>query len=373
MKLKLPESLRSEPREEIPPLVAVAGADVSTAKAALTALNCLNSLGRIRLAGLWDSVKARREAASDLLGIPAESRFPDLEALLDAAAPNRRKGPDALLVMGPLATRTETIRKALANKIHVLCGAPLAQTSAEAESLVDAAAAAGVHLGALHIGRYQAIHSEALWAVRQRNLGEILFVRIERPRPRDPKTEATVGELLTDLYPDAYLARAWANSPVTSIYAREESHRSRNRPVSLSLLHLQHAGGGRSVLHQTDTVGPSLEVCEIHGAEGSIRLDRRENTWSICRGKEGAGGVLWERKEPGPEMLRGGVSLEALASETGARPYARALDDAFASFARGLPPPIDGREAWLNLRVMDAARESARTGEVVRVDIPFPR
>jgi predicted dehydrogenase len=65
--------------------------------------------------------------------------------------------------------------------------------------------------------------------------------------------------------------------------------------------------------------------------------------------------------------------MDELAPETEARPYARALDDAFTSIAKGLPPPVDGREAWLNLCAIDAIRESAQTGEIIQVDISFPR
>ncbi len=373
MKLKIPGLSRSEPAEAPPPAIGVAGTDSPTEGVILPALNHLQNLGRVRLAGLWEPVPARREAAGDALGIPSENRFSELEELLLAGGSSGRKGPEALLVAGPLEGRFETIQKALIKNTHVLSDAPLAPTAAEAESLVEAAASAGAHVGVIHGGRYCAINAEALGAVRQRKIGEIFFVRIERPRPKNRSQDATPDELLSELYPDIYLARAWADSPVTSVYARAESRRSRKGAGGLALLNFQHAGGGSSTLHLTDTVGPLSEAYEIHGEEGSIRLDSNENAWFLCRREEGADGARWERNLPRPVTLHGGATMEGPVPETAVQHYARALDDAFASFARGLPAPVDGREAWLNLRVLDTARESARTGEVIRVDIPIPR
>lgn len=373
MKLRLPALRPSEPEKERPPLIGLAGADLAASRAPLAALGHLHRLGRIRLAGLWDPVKARREAAGEFLQLPPGSRFSELEDLLAFEGPGREGKPDALLVLGPVESRPETLRRALSGKAHVLADAPLAPTAPEALSLADAAAAAGVHLGVLHIGRYRALHAEALAAVRRRALGEILFVRLERPRPDGRGPAAGQDALLMELYPDLYLARAWANSPVTSIFARVEIRRSAGRETTLALLHLQHAGEGVSTVRRAETIGPSAEACEIHGTEGSLRIDRGENAWLLCRREGEEKETTWRRNAAGPETLRGGGTMEELAPETDARPYARALDDAFASFTRGLPPPVDGREAWLNLRAMDAARESARTGEVVRVDIPFPR
>ncbi len=379
MKLKIADRVRGESADKPPPVIGVAGRAGATGPAGavlLSALNALRDLGRIRLAGLWEPEEVNRGSAGsagDSLRLPPENRFDDLEGLLRREGPGPGKGLAALLVTGTFESRNETIRRALERKDHVLAEPPLAGTAAEAESLIDAGSAAGVHLGVLHSARYDALYAEALWAVRERRIGEVLFVRTERPGPDTLDADATTTPLPSGLYEDIYLTRAWASSPLKSVYARTGSLRRNRGGVGFTVLHFQHAGGGDSILGRMNTVGAPSEVCEIHGTGGTIRIHRADRAWFLCKRTDGPDGDPWERNEPGEEKLRGGVTLEALSPETGARACARALDDAFASFARGVPPPVDGREAWLNLRALDAARESARTGEVVRVNIPFPR
>ena len=159
MKLKLPKLPRPERADEAPPLIGVAG---QTGPVLLSALKGLSDLGRIRIVGLLAPPGVNRGPAADSLHFPPENRFDDLEALL------RRERLTALLVTGAFEDRTETIRKTVERKVHVLAEPPLAGTAAEAESLIDAAAAAGVHLGAIHSARYDALYAEPLGAVRHK-------------------------------------------------------------------------------------------------------------------------------------------------------------------------------------------------------------
>ncbi len=366
MKLKLPKLPRPERADEAPPLIGVAG---QSGPVLLSALKGLADLGRIRIAGLWAPPGVTCEPAADSLHLPPENRFDDLEALL------RRERLTALLVTGAFEDRTETIRKTVERKVHVLAEPPLAGTAAEAESLIDAAAAAGVHLGAIHSARYDALYAEPLGAVREGRIGEVLFVRTEGPGPDALDADDGAAPFSAQLYEDIYLTRAWASAPVTSVYARTECRKRRRSEAGFTVLHLGHAGGGASVLGRINTAGAPSEVREIHGTDGAIRIHRAERAWSLRKRTEGGEDEAgaWTRNDPGEETLRDGAAPEGIPAGTGARPSARALDDAFTSFARGLPPPVDGREAWLNLRALDAVRESARTGEVVRVEISFPR
>ena len=366
MKLKLPKLPRPERADEAPPLIGVAG---QTGPVLLSALKGLADLGRIRIAGLWAPPGVTCGPAADSLRLPPENRFDDLEALL------RRERLTALLVTGTFEDRTETIRKTVERKVHVLAEPPLAGTAAEAESLIDAAAAAGVHLGAIHSARYDALYAEPLGAVREGRIGEVLFVRTEGPGPDALDADDGAAPFSAQLYEDIYLTRAWASAPVTSVYAHTERRKRRRSEAGFTVLHLGHAGGGASVLGRINTAGAPSEVREIHGTDGAIRIHRAERAWSLRKRTEGGEDEAgaWTRNDPGEETLRDGAAPEGIPAGTGARPSARALDDAFTSFARGVPPPVDGREAWLNLRALDAARESARTGEVVRVEISFPR
>lgn len=373
MKQKLLKWLGSPSKNLPPPSIGVAGASGPMEPDLIDALSHLQQLGRIDLAGWWDPRQARRRESSGSLPIPPEAVFSDLEEFLAAKISPSEKTFDAIFVTGEFEQRSECIQRALSLKFHVLTDPPLAANAAEGAALIECASAAGVHLGVLHKERYRGVYAEPLGVVRAGLLGEILFVRLERPREQDEPYLADRNNPLTTLYGDLYLVRACASSPVTSIHARAEERRNRDGRVAYHLVQLHHAGGGNSTIQRLEAVRPPDEGIEVHGTKGSLRIHRPDNVWLHWEGEAERSGTEGTRKEPGPEILRGGQTLEALSSDSNARPFARALDDAFASFQRDLPPPVDGREAWHNLKALDAAQESVRTGEVVRVEIPFPR
>lgn len=337
------------------------------------ALSHLHQLGRIQLAGNRDQEKSSHLDLDNSLpnhSIPKFSNLGDLLANNKSAA---GKKLDAILILGNSKWRYECIRKALALKFHVLTKPPLAENSSEGATLIETASSTGMHLGVLHQERYRAIYAEPLGAIRTGDLGEILSVRFDRPYNKDKINSSDKTNLPITLYDDLYLARACAFSPVTSVQARTEEHKNRGNHVTSQLVQLHHADGGSSIIQHMDSISSHNEKVEVHGTKGSLRICPTENFWSNWKFDTTQSEATEKRMEPNSETLRGGETLGILSMDSNARSLARALDDAFASFQRGIPSPVDSREAWHNLKALDAAKESIRTGEIVRADIPFPR
>jgi predicted dehydrogenase len=129
---------------------------------------------------------------------------------------------------------------------------------------------------------------------------------------------------------------------------------------------LTHAGGARSHLWASATAaigGPRFHVLGSHGAFEKCGLDPQEEAL--------AGGA--SPADPGfgtePEE-RWGRLVDATGERrvpTAAGDYAAYYRGIAASLRTGAPPPVDVRDAIEGLEVLEAARESARTGSVIRL------
>lgn len=87
-----------------------------------------------------DADPAMRSLAAESLGLPPERLFASLDAAVAAAR------PEAALVVVPLAAHTAVTEAALEHDLHVLVEKPFTETLAEAERLVELAAARQRHL-----------------------------------------------------------------------------------------------------------------------------------------------------------------------------------------------------------------------------------
>ena len=127
-----------------------------------------------RVMGIFDEDIAKSEAlAADFF----TTAFPSLEALLES--------PDVAVVdiATPTISHPPLVEAAIAAGKHVLCQKPLTYDVDKAESMVRAAADAGVRLAVNQNGRWdQAFRS--VYALKQRgDLGDLTYVQIDRVGP----------------------------------------------------------------------------------------------------------------------------------------------------------------------------------------------
>ena len=294
----------------------------------------------------------------------ARERYPDARVIASAddawdvdlaviATPNRSHAPLAL----------EAIRRG----VGVVVDKPLAPTAAEAEAVVRAAAEAGVLLTVFQNRRWDGDFLTARRLVHDGALGDVIRFesRFERFRPevrqgwREHGDPAEGGGQLFDL--GAHLvdqARVLFGHPVR-VFAEIDRRRARVQVDDDVFLALHHAHGVRSHLWMGAVAplhGPRLAVSGLRGGFTCDGLDPQEPQLAdgLRPGDDGYG----ERTAPG--WLANGNGGRSIAIDRGA--YERF----YAAIARG-ETPVDPRDSVAVLRVLEAARRSAETRQVVEL------
>jgi predicted dehydrogenase len=304
----------------------------------------------------------------------AEAARDHPEAKVVATAAELWEQPDRELVVvaTPNAVHAELAHEAIDRGVSVVVDKPLAVTAADAEALVRHAERARVLLTVFQNRRWDSDQLTLGRLLAEDRLGTVLRYesRFERWRP-DPEPGAwrasapeEGGGLLLDLgshLVDQAVARF---GPVTQVYG--EVAAVRGGPADDDdFLALGHATGVVSHLHAsaiTAAPGPRLRVLgtkaafvvqDVDSQEDELRAGRRPDTVPS-----------WGTE---PESRRGrlvkGEEREAVPSERGDWPrfYALVAD----ALRHGGPPPVDPWDAVTTLRILEAARESAATRQLV--------
>jgi len=127
----------------------------------------LNELPQAELAGIWDEDSQRGQKMAEKLS----SRFyPSLDDLLVTDI-------QGVIITSPNADHRQHAEAAARAKKHILSEKPIASTIEDAQAMIDAAKAAGVHLGTAFPCRHIPAAKRLKELVASGDLGEILAVR----------------------------------------------------------------------------------------------------------------------------------------------------------------------------------------------------
>ncbi|MEN3306716.1 MAG: scyllo-inositol 2-dehydrogenase [Micromonosporaceae bacterium] len=302
---------------------------------------------------------ARRAAAAT--DFPAAACFADVAAMLSGVP------LDLAVVASATAAHAANAVACLTAGVPVVVDKPLAPTAAEAAEVVAAAARAGVPLTVFQNRRYDADIRTLRRLLADGHLGTVprFESRFERWRPqpdltrwRERASAAEGGGVLLDL--GSHLAdQAYALfGPVRSVYAELDARRG--GADDDAFLALTHEEGTRSHLWcgaVTAAPGPRLRVLGSRAALVVDELDRQE---AALRAGSAPGKAVAQ-----PMRLVRGAEVEPVVPEPGA--WDGFYPAVLAALRDGTPMPVDPADAVAVLRILDAARESAATGEVVRL------
>jgi predicted dehydrogenase len=315
------------------------------------------SAANCEFAGVVTTSDDRRRQVAEDFGVPA---FGSLDEL--AAA-----GAEAVAISTPAATHTALTEHALHLGLAVVCDKPFALDADAARKTVQLAEQLGVPLTVYQNRRWDSDFRTLRELLTQGALGELTVFesRFERFRPGSGPGAAGGGTLLDfgSHLADQALVLA---GPVRSVYA--EMHYGAD-PGGLDddvFVALTHAGGVRSHLWgswRQGAPGPRLRAAGTLGAYVIADVDGQE-----ARLRSGASpassDVAWGT-EPSERWghLHRGDAVELVPSARGAWDL---FYPAFADAVRdGQPVPVNPRDAVATAAVLDAARASARTGQVV--------
>jgi predicted dehydrogenase len=304
-------------------------------------------------------------------GTRVRAAYPGVEVAADAEALLRDvPAIDLLVVATPNRLHVPIARAALARRIAVVIDKPLAPDAAAAAALVDDFAAAGVPLTVFQNRRWDGDFLTVRQIVESGELGAVtrLESRYERFRPRvdagawrELPGAGAGGGLLLDL--GAHLvdqALMLLGHPVR-VYAEIAARRPGAQVDDDVFVALEHRGGARSHLWMSAIAplgGRSLRASGTRAGVHTPGLDPQED--QLAAGMR-PGDPGWG--QGAPARLVDGDGERALALERGA--YERFYAGVRDALRDGARMPVDPRDSVAALRVIDAARRSARTAAVI--------
>jgi len=301
----------------------------------------------------------------------ARAAYPGVEVAADADALLRDVAAvDLLVVATPNRLHVPIARAALERGIAVVVDKPLAAGAAPAAALVDDFAAAGVPLTVFQNRRWDGDFLTVRRLVEDGALGAVTRFesRYERFRPevragawRELGEAGEGGGLLLDLGAHLVDQALTLFGHPRRVYAEIDARRPGAQVDDDVFVALEHPGGVRSHLWMSAIAplgGRSLRASGTRAGVHTPGLDPQEDQLAagLRPGDEGWG-------EGEPARLRDGDGERALAIEPGA--YERFYAGVRDALRDGADMPVDARDSVAALRVIEAARRSARTAAVI--------
>ena len=307
--------------------------------------------------GVVTTSPERRRQVADDLGRPA---FASLEELAGAEA-------EAVAISTPAATHVRLTQQALRLGLAVVCDKPFARDADAARQTAGLAEQLGVLLTVYQNRRWDSDFLTLRELLDKGSLGALTVFesRFERFRP-EPGPPAAGGGTLLDFGSHLADQALLLAGPVSGVYA-EMHHRP--GPGGLDddvFIALTHQGGVRSHLWgswRQGAPGPRLRAA---GTSGTFLIQDADGQEAQLRNgaSPASAGQQWGAEPPERRgHLMRGDSTEPVPSARGAW---NLFYPAFAAAVRGTQPvPVDPWDAVATAAVLDAARTSARTGQVV--------
>lgn len=339
--------------------------------------------GRVFHAPLVSSTDGMRLVAI-ATGAPerqAQARADHPDAAIHAGADELlRDALDLVVVATPNLEHARLGVAALEAGAGVVIDKPIAHSSAAAAALLDAAARTGKMLTVFHNRRWDADFLTVRRIVAQDLVGPVVRFesRYERYRPalrpgawRETASVAEGGGLLFDLGVHLVDQALLLLGRPRTVYAEVAARRPGAVVEDDAFVALAFDSGAIAhiwVSHIPRRLGARMRLIGMRGAYEKHGIDPQED---MLRAGIRPGSPSWGR-EPFEASGRlttesGGVAHDsALESETGAyEAFYAGVRDALVT---GAPPPVDPADAVLAVRVIEAAHESGRTGQVVSLE-----
>ena len=292
---------------------------------------------------------------------------PDAETLL-------RDIPDVhvLVVATPNRLHVPIAQAALAHGVAVVMDKPLAVDAAPAAALVEAFASAQVPFTVFQNRRWDGDFLTVQRVVRSGELGDVTRFesRYERFRPqvdaaawREQPLADEGGGLLLDLGAHLVDQALTLFGPPRRVYAEIDRRRAGAAVDDDVFVALEHDGGVRSHLWMSAIApvgGRSLRVSGTRAGIETPGLDPQED--QLAAGLR-PGDANWGEGEPARFADDGGERWMPIEPGAYERFYAGVRD----ALREGAPLPVDPRDSVAGLRVIEAARRSARSAAVIDV------
>jgi len=344
--------------------------------------------------------------ASEMFHVPALQRIAGVELVggcdLSAASRERwhkatgaltfetvdemlqRTRPDIVVVGTPPTSHVELCLRAIESGCHVFCEKPLAETAADADRIVRAAAAAHRHVSVNLEFREHPIFRAVKSGVASGRYGRLVFCQVWQlvdlppwEEPAEWRARMADRALLEGGVHLVDLLIAIAGEPPIAVSCQHSSgvHDSDADAVQLVTLEFQGGRLGQITMNRLCRAAPRyLEVradCEHAslraslGGRALVRLGLKRAERAGARLEFGLGGLAWAEHGLTRTRLARSPRDATMLGTT------RLLEGLIQAIADDRAPPSSAQEARDVLAVIEAAYESARTG--ARVPLGAPR
>lgn len=278
---------------------------------------------------------------------------------------------EAVTVSTPLDTHVPLVREAIALGLPVVCDKPFAVDAPTARAVVEEAETAGVLLSVYQNRRWDADMLTVRKVVDSGALGDIITFQsnMEQYPPGPEFSRETGGGVLLDFGAHVVDQALTLFGPVDSVYAEFRLVPGLANFDDRFFALLRHAGGVSShVISNWELQGAPSPRFRVLGSAGTFAIDNDDGlTDRLLAGETASstgddwGTVLQSRWGA---VYRAGVA-EIVPTEKGA------WSEFYSGWARAVrgegPTPVDPWETVAAMEVLDAARQSAMTGEAVRL------
>ncbi|WP_158849906.1 Gfo/Idh/MocA family oxidoreductase [Saccharothrix deserti] len=295
------------------------------------------------------------------------SRYPEAELITSVDDVWRRADEfDMVVVTTPNRFHAAHARAALEHGLNAVVDKPFAPSAAEARKLADLATSRGLLLAPFHNRRWDGDFRTVARLVGEGALGEVhrFESRFERWRPevkdswKESGDPADLGSIVFDLGTHLVDQAVALFGRPTSVYAEVRTLRPGAQAHDDAFLALTHPSGTVSHLWASALVaslGPRFRVLGNRSAFVKYGMDPQEEA---LKAGEVPGGERW-----GEDTVEqwGLLGEEPVHTEPGA------YQDFYAAIAAG-QTPVPVADAVTGLEVLEAAFESARSGNTVSLD-----
>ncbi len=265
---------------------------------------------------------------------------------------------------------------ALSAGMHVVVDKPLAGSASQAQALIDLAAAQGRQL---HVFQNRRWDSEILTARSAIDDGLIgsphrLESRFERWRPtpkggwREEGPAEDLPGLLYDLGAHLVDQALHLLGPVDRVFASVRRVRAGVTADDDTQILLEHVSGAVSILSVSSASAFSGPRLRLLGTGGGLWIDSLDTQEDALRAGRLPGDERWGVEADDALIVTGTEPPRPLPRERGN--WAAYYRGVAASLRGESAPPVDPRDVVQDLRVIEAAQESGRSGIAVVLDPP---
>lgn len=312
---------------------------------ARTLATALNRLPRAQIARVCDVAAPAAKAFGEELGVPWTT---DASLVLEDPAIR------AVIVATPNFTHADMVVAAAAAGKHVFCEKPLALSTEDADRMIAAARANGVHLVVGHVLRYLPVFDHVKRLVDTGCLGRPFAMRISRlggwgeKQAWRQRRETCGGPLFEINAHELDFLRYILGEPEAVYATGSQLVVDTVDFEDTAFVSVRFVGGGHGVLHSSIGAALGGYTGLLQGTEGTLSF----SNWPSS--------IEWKRFDG----TQGRLAAEELRVPD---PHERELAHLVDAALDGTPPAIRGEDGRSVVAMAEAANESMRTGSVVRV------